>query len=67
MLTADARVDLAKELDFFVLYDALAQGSRGCQVPEQLGSNDNIVARPAGKLLMLLSFRVVLVFLNNRR
>ena len=42
MVAADARVDIAKESDSFILCDAFAQGSQGCQVPEQLGSYDDI-------------------------
>ena len=57
MVAAKARVDFAEEFDFVVLCDAFAQGSGGCRVPEQLGSNDNVVA---GVLLALLSLNELL-------
>jgi len=65
VVTADARVDLAEESDSFVLCNALAQGSRGRRVPKQLGSDDDIIARAASKLLVLLSLGVAFVVLDE--
>ena len=57
MVAAKARVDFAEEFDSVVLCDAFAHGSGGCRVPEQLRSDDNVVA---GVLLALLSLNELL-------
>ena len=65
MVADDARVDFTEESDSFVLCDAFAQGSRGCQVPEQLGPDDNVVACVSCKFLVLLPFGVAFVVLDE--
>ena len=65
MVGAKARVDFAEEFDSVVLCDAFAQGSGGCRVPEQLGSDDNVVAGSVCKLLVLLSLWVAFVVLDE--
>ena len=44
MVAADTRMDIAKELDSFILRNAFKQGTKGSRVPEQLGSYDDVVA-----------------------
>ena len=61
MISVDSRVDLAEESDSVWLGDALGKGSRGGRVPEQLGSNDNVVRGSAGESLVLLVLRVGLI------
>ena len=54
-------MDLAKESDSVLLGDALGKGSRGGRVPEQLGSDDDVVCGSAGESLVLVVLRVGLV------
>ena len=54
-------MDLAEESDSDLLGDALGKGSRGGRVPEQLGSDDNVVCGSAVESLMLLVLRIGLV------
>ena len=61
MVSADSRVDLAKESDSVLLGDALGKGSRGGRVPEQLGSDDDVVCGSTGESLVLLILRVGLI------
>ena len=61
MVSADSRVDLAKESDSILLGDALGKGSRGGRVPEQLGSDDDVVCSSAGVSLVLLVLWIGLV------
>ena len=61
MVFADSRVDLTKESDSVLLGDALGKGSRGGRVPEQLGSDDDVVCGSTGESLVLLVLRIGLV------
>ena len=54
-------MDLAKESDSVLLGDALGKGSRGGRVPEQLGSDDDVVCGSTGESLVLLVLRIGLV------
>ena len=61
MVSANSRVDLAEESDSISLGDALGKGSRRGRVPEQLGSDDDVVCGSAGESLVLLVLRIGLV------
>ena len=61
MVSADSRVDLTKESDSVLLGDALAKGYGGGRVPEQLGSDDDVVCGSASESLVLLVLRIGLV------
>ena len=65
MVAADTRMDIAMESDSFILRNAFTQGSWGSQVPEQLGSYNDVVAGLACELLMLLSLWVAFVVLDE--
>ena len=65
MVAIDAQVDFTYESDSFILCDAFAQGSRGCRVPEQLGSDDNVVAGVPCEFLMLLPLGVAFFVLDE--
>ena len=54
-------MDLAKESDSVLLGDALGKGSGEGRVPEQLGSDDDVVCGSAGESLVLLVLRIGLV------
>ena len=54
-------MDLAKESDSVLLGDALGKDSRGGRVPEQLGSNDDVVRGSVGESLVFLVLRIGLV------
>ena len=61
MVSTNSRVDLPEESDSVLLGDALGKGSRGGRVPEQLGSEDDVVCSSAGESLMLLVLYIGLV------
>ena len=61
MVSTNSRVDLAEESDSISLGDALGKGSRRGRVPEQLGSDDDVVCGSAGESLVLLVLQVGLI------